>query len=130
MILMYDVNYIDNVLIFINRTLIIAPKDNCCQIDTPVNVIIIVFLLFSVILTLINCIDVKWATRVQDLFTYAKLFALFLIIITGIIQLCRGTRENVTSAIEYTSFEFTWNEAYSYDSMDIEPFILLTSLCQ
>lgn len=42
------------------------------------------------VLAFINCWDVKWATRVQDIFTYAKLFALFIIIFTGAYQLCTG----------------------------------------
>lgn len=44
----------------------------------------------SVVLTFINCWDVKWATNVQDIFTYAKLFALFLIIGVGAYLLCMG----------------------------------------
>ena len=42
------------------------------------------------ILAFVNCYEVKWATRVQDVFTVAKLLALFIIIGTGIIQLGRG----------------------------------------
>jgi len=47
---------------------------------------------FSAVLTLVNALDVKWSMRVQDIFTYAKLLALFLIIITGVVQLCRGVQ--------------------------------------
>ena len=46
--------------------------------------------ILSAILTAVNAYDVKWATRVQDVFTLAKLLALVLIIITGIVQLARG----------------------------------------
>lgn len=45
---------------------------------------------FAVVLTFINCWDVKWATAVQDIFTYAKLFALFLIIGFGAYLLYEG----------------------------------------
>lgn len=46
--------------------------------------------MISVVLTFINCWDVKWATHVQDIFTYAKLLALFLIIGVGAYLLCMG----------------------------------------
>ncbi|ELU06758.1 hypothetical protein CAPTEDRAFT_193964 [Capitella teleta] len=55
-----------------------------------------------VVLTVINAVDVKWATRVQDVFTYAKLLALLLIITTGVVQLCRGKYEHFLSPFEDT----------------------------
>ena len=43
-------------------------------------------------LTFVNCWEVKWATFVQDIFTYAKLLALFIIIATGVYQLTQGEK--------------------------------------
>ncbi|XP_011305349.1 large neutral amino acids transporter small subunit 1 isoform X2 [Fopius arisanus] len=56
-------------------------------------------------LAFVNCWDVKWATRVQDVFTYAKLLALFVIIVAGGYQLSRGRVEHFT--FEGTNTEVT-----------------------
>ena len=45
---------------------------------------------FAGILAFINCWNVRWATAVQDVFTYAKLLALFIIMATGVVQLGKG----------------------------------------
>lgn len=46
------------------------------------------------ILTFVNCWSVKWSTFVQDIFTYGKLLALAIIILTGLYQLSIGKTEN------------------------------------
>merc|ERR1712071_726333 len=48
------------------------------------------------VLAFINCWNVEWSTRVQDIFTYAKLLALFVIICTGVYQLFNGHYEHFT----------------------------------
>jgi amino acid transporter len=70
---------------------------DCEQPDSAVRLLAAICIL---VLTVINCVDVKWATRVQDIFTYAKLLALVLIIVTGFVQLGRGHHEYFQNPFE------------------------------
>uniref|UniRef100_A0A673W128 Solute carrier family 7 member 10 n=1 Tax=Salmo trutta TaxID=8032 RepID=A0A673W128_SALTR len=55
-------------------------------------------------LTWVNCSSVRLATRIQDVFTVGKLAALGLIIVVGLVQICKGNYEGLTPQV---AFEFS-----------------------
>ena len=55
-----------------------------------------IFFHFSVTVTLVNCASVKLAARVQVIFMIAKLAALAIIIIGGIVRLAQGNHGYAT----------------------------------
>ena len=63
----------------------------CDPPDDAIRLIAAVCLCF---LCFVNCFSVRWATLVQDYFTYAKVFALLIIISTGIYMLAIGKTVN------------------------------------
>jgi len=70
-------------------TLTVTVSDNVSELSVVSSVGWLCSLV-SVLLTAVNMISVKLSMKVQNVFTYAKLFALVLIIVTGTVQLCRG----------------------------------------
>lgn len=77
--------------------------EKVCNFPCLVAVNLSCFLLFSGLLTAINCFNVKWATRVQDIFTTTKIIALVVIILTGLWALIGGETSNIQNPMEGTN---------------------------
>lgn len=97
----------------------------CQPPDEPVRLLAVCCIM---VLTFINCWEVKWATRVQDVFTYAKLLALFIIIITGLIQLFGGhtqhfTFENTNADVTKIALSF-YSGLFAYNGWNYLNFII------
>ncbi|XP_055940599.1 Y+L amino acid transporter 2-like isoform X2 [Argiope bruennichi] len=69
----------------------------------PPSTIRITAALILCLLTYINCRNVQWATRVQDVFTFAKVVALIIIIIAGAYHLSLGNTQNFDNAFQGTT---------------------------
>ncbi|XP_022082358.1 Y+L amino acid transporter 2-like isoform X2 [Acanthaster planci] len=60
----------------------------------PVGLVQLLAVLCLALLTFVNCWSVPWATKVQDVFTVAKVLALIVIILSGLVYICMGHTEN------------------------------------
>ncbi|XP_068738083.1 b(0,+)-type amino acid transporter 1-like isoform X1 [Montipora capricornis] len=57
------------------------------------------------IITFVNCASVKWATRMQVVFTVAKMIAIVMLIVTGLVRLGEGYTSSLKSGFQGTN----WN---------------------
>ncbi|KAI4472798.1 hypothetical protein M0802_016499 [Mischocyttarus mexicanus] len=70
---------------------------NCSTPDDGIRLIAAVTIC---LLTFVNCYDVKETTKMQNIFMFAKIAALVIIIIAGITWLCMGHTENFENSFE------------------------------
>ncbi|KTG31428.1 hypothetical protein cypCar_00002560 [Cyprinus carpio] len=81
------------------------------------------------IITVINCLSVKLAYRVQNFFTAAKLLIIFIIVISGIVLLAQGNTQNLKDPFAGATTSFGaiglafYNGLWAYDGWNQLNFI-------
>lgn len=73
--------------------------------DPPYEAVRLLAAVTTCLLTVINCYNVKWVTRVQDIFTATKMFALGIIVIAGIWHLGAGNVKHFEQPMAGTQSE-------------------------
>lgn len=77
-----------------------AAKPFFPECHPPENAIRLLAAVCLCLLTAINCLSVRWAMRIQSVFTYAKILALIAIILAGVYHVSSGHTENFHNAFD------------------------------
>uniref|UniRef100_A0A6P7GK31 Y+L amino acid transporter 2 isoform X2 n=1 Tax=Diabrotica virgifera virgifera TaxID=50390 RepID=A0A6P7GK31_DIAVI len=77
-----------------------AAKPFFPECKPPENAIRLLAAVCLCLLTAVNCLSIRWAMRIQGVFTYAKILALVGIIIMGVYHLASGHTENFNNAFD------------------------------
>ncbi|CAL4110160.1 unnamed protein product [Meganyctiphanes norvegica] len=76
------------------------------QCEPPLQAIRLLGALTIVVITFINCYSVKLATKVQNIFTAAKLLAIMIIVIGGVVKLIQGNTQYLDNGFEGSTDNF------------------------
>ncbi|XP_069037320.1 b(0,+)-type amino acid transporter 1 [Lepisosteus oculatus] len=82
-----------------------------------------------ILIVLVNCLSVKVASYVQNVFTAAKLIIIFIIVVAGIVLLAQGNTQNISNSFDGAQTSFGtiglafYNGLWAYDGWNQLNFI-------